>query len=329
MAVAGLSSNHLHHTNRIRSPCGYKRSVVDEIRLTELPSTIASMPSPHPASNPAHLATTLTKPSPHLSAADPKLGRLIERAGPFTLSSPARSPPSRPWPNRIIYQQLHGKAAATIHRRLSKAFHPVCGIGAHPSPQHLLDCPNEQLRAAGLSGNKALALRDLAAKTLDGTVPTLARIRRMSDDDIIEHLVQVRGIGRWTVEMLLIFRLGRPDVLPVDDYGVRKGFALTFQGLKPDRQGHPRRPPQTRRHAQTRRTLAALALRRQLVHVARLRSRRRQSHTARNSRFNPAAGHFAPPRPSTPLRRSHPQSPPSASLPLPCRKTDGDPAPSL
>ncbi len=76
-------------------------------------------------------------------------------------------------------------------------------------------------------------MRDLAAKTIDGTVPTLAAIRRMSDEAIIEHLTQVRGIGRWTVEMLLIFRLGRPDILPVGDYGIRKGFALTFQGLKP------------------------------------------------------------------------------------------------
>jgi DNA-3-methyladenine glycosylase II len=78
-----------------------------------------------------------------------------------------------------------------------------------------------------------LALRDLAAKTIDGTVPTLARIRRMSHEAIIEHLVQVRGIGKWTVEMFLIFRLGRPDILPTSDYGVRKAFALTFQGLKP------------------------------------------------------------------------------------------------
>jgi len=103
----------------------------------------------------------------------------------------------------------------------------------------LLDCPNEQLRAAGLSHNKSLALRDLAAKTIDGTVPTLAAIRRMSDDNIIEHLTQVRGIGRWTVEMLLMFRLGRPDVFPVSDYGVRKGFALTFQGLKPSKKVVP------------------------------------------------------------------------------------------
>ena len=168
-----------------------------------------------------------------LSAADPVLGRLIARAGPFSLRLPAAQSPFEALARSIIYQQLHGKAAASIHARLIESFAPICGLGIHPSPEHLLDCPNEQLRAAGLSHNKALALRDLAAKTLDGTVPSLARIRRMSDDAIVEHLVQVRGIGRWTVEMLLIFRLGRPDVLPVDDYGVRKGFALTFQRLKP------------------------------------------------------------------------------------------------
>ncbi len=190
------------------------------------------MPSPHTARTrrPTYdVAAALQA----LSAADPKLGRLIARAGPFTLKLAGSQSPFEALTESIIYQQLHGKAAATIHRRLIEGFHPICGIGGHPSPQHLLDCPNEQLRAAGLSGNKALALRDLAAKTLDGTVPTLARIRRMSDDDIVEHLIQVRGIGRWTVEMLLIFRLGRPDVLPVDDYAVRKGFALTFQSLKP------------------------------------------------------------------------------------------------
>jgi DNA-3-methyladenine glycosylase II len=114
-----------------------------------------------------------------------------------------------------------------------ESFHDICGIGVHPSPQHLLDCPNEQLRAAGLSKNKMLALRDLAANTIDGTVPDLKHIRRMSDEAIIEHLTQVRGIGRWTNEMFLMFRLGRPNVLPVDDYGVRKGFALTFGKLKP------------------------------------------------------------------------------------------------
>lgn len=168
-----------------------------------------------------------------LTAADPKLGRLMVRSGPFTLRLASSQSPFEALVESIIYQQLHGKAAATIHQRMLESFHDVCGIGAHPSAQHLLDCPNEQLRAAGLSKNKMLALRDLAAKTLDGTVPTLTRIRRMDDEDIIEHLTQVRGIGRWTVEMFLMFRLGRPDVFPVSDYGVRKGFALTFLGLKP------------------------------------------------------------------------------------------------
>jgi len=168
-----------------------------------------------------------------LSAADPKLGRLIARVGPFTLRVASAQSPFEALVESIVYQQLHGKAAATIHRRLLEGFAPLIGPGVHPSAQHLIDCPNEQLRAAGLSHNKSLALRDLAAKTIDGTVPTLARIRRMSDEAIIEHLTQVRGIGRWTVEMLLIFRLGRPDVFPTSDYGIRKGFALTFQGLKP------------------------------------------------------------------------------------------------
>ena len=171
-----------------------------------------------------------------LADADAKLGRLIQRAGPFTLQLASTQSPFEALVESIIYQQLHGKAAATIHRRLLESFYPVMppsGIAEHFAAQHLLDAPNEQLRAAGLSHNKSLALRDLAAKTLDGTVPSLIQIRRMSDEAIIEHLTQVRGIGRWTVEMLLIFRLGRPDVLPTSDYGVRKGFALTFGKLKP------------------------------------------------------------------------------------------------
>ena len=173
-----------------------------------------------------------------LSAADPKLAKLIAKAGPFTLRLPTQQSPFEALTQSIIYQQLHGKAAASIHAKLLASFSeladPRPGINhAPPSPQHLLDAPNEQLRAAGLSHNKALALRDLAAKTLDGTVPTLAVIRRMSDEAIIEHLTQVRGIGKWTVEMMLIFRLGRPNVLPTTDYGIRKGFSLTYLGLKP------------------------------------------------------------------------------------------------
>ena len=171
-----------------------------------------------------------------LSAADSKLGRLIERAGPFTMKIASAQSPFEALVESIVYQQLNGRAAATIHGRLLASFGevgPDGGVAPHPTAQHILDAPNEQLRAAGLSHNKALALRDLAAKTIDGTVPTLARIRRMSDEAIIEHLTQVRGIGVWTVQMMLIFRLGRPDVLPIGDYGVRKGFALTFGKLKP------------------------------------------------------------------------------------------------
>jgi DNA-3-methyladenine glycosylase II len=193
---------------------------------------------PRPLNSPRPPRYDAAKAVAVLSAADPRLGKLIERAGPFTLRVASAQSPFEALVESIIYQQLHGKAAATIHRRLLESFAPIltleaAGTGSHPTPQQLLDCPNEQLRAAGLSKNKMLALRDLAAKTIDGTVPTLPQIRRMSDEAIIEHLTQVRGIGRWTVEMLLIFRLGRPNVLPVDDYGVRKGFALTFGKLKP------------------------------------------------------------------------------------------------
>ena len=174
-----------------------------------------------------------------LAVKDPRLGRLIERSGHFTLRLPVQQSPFEALLRAILYQQLHGKAAAAIHARLLTSFEPVCGLGRHPSAQQVLDCPNEQLRGAGLSHNKALAIRDLAARTVDGTVPSLARIKRMPDEEIIEHLTTVRGIGRWTVEMLLIFRLGRPDVLPLSDYGVRKGFALTFQGLKPEQKVTP------------------------------------------------------------------------------------------
>jgi len=159
----------------------------------------------------------------HLTAADTKLGRLIAQAGPFTLKLKSQHSPFEALLESIIYQQLHGKAAAAILRRLIEAFGNL-----HPQPEQLLTVPDHVLRGAGLSASKALALRDLAAKTLDGTVPTLAQIRRLPDEEIIERLTAVRGIGPWTVEMLLIFRLGRPDILPVTDYGVRKGFLLTF-----------------------------------------------------------------------------------------------------
>ena len=158
----------------------------------------------------------------HLRARDARLGALIERVGSFTLQLDPAPSPFESLLESILYQQLHGKAAATIHRRVREYY------GGDPSPQALIDTPDEVLRAAGVSGNKTKALKDLAAKTLDGTVPSHAAILKMSDADIVERLTEVRGIGPWTVEMLLIFRMGRPDVLPVTDYGVRKGYALTF-----------------------------------------------------------------------------------------------------
>ena len=161
----------------------------------------------------------------HLKAADAKLAALIHSAGPFTLRLDPAPSPFESLLESILYQQLHGKAAATIHRRVREHF------GGDPTPRLLLDTPDELLRACGVSGNKIKAFKDLAAKTIDGTVPTHAAIKKMPDAEIIERLTAVRGIGPWTVEMLLIFRMGRPDVFPVTDYGVRKGFALTFQRL--------------------------------------------------------------------------------------------------
>jgi DNA-3-methyladenine glycosylase II len=165
----------------------------------------------------------------HLKMNDSKLGALIERVGEFKLHLDESASPFESLLESILYQQLHGKAAATIHRRVREYF------GGDPTPRQLLGAPDEVLRAAGVSGNKIKAMRDLAAKTLDGTVPSHAAILKMPDADIVERLTEVRGIGSWTVEMLLIFRLGRPDVLPVTDYGVRKGYALTFLKLPKSR----------------------------------------------------------------------------------------------
>jgi DNA-3-methyladenine glycosylase II len=160
----------------------------------------------------------------HLSEADRTLARLISLVGPFTIELRSMSSPFEALARNIIYQQLNGNAAQTIHSRVLS----VLGGKNRMRPESILDASDEELRGAGLSRNKMMALRDLAAKTLDGTVLTLARLERMNDEEIIERLTRVRGIGRWTVEMLLMFGLGRPDVLPVGDYGVRKGFSIVY-----------------------------------------------------------------------------------------------------
>jgi DNA-3-methyladenine glycosylase II len=157
-----------------------------------------------------------------LAKADRRLAPWIKRV-PFDLQIRAMHNPFESLARNIIYQQLHGNAASAIHQRLQNLFR-----NGKITPQGIIDTPEELLRAAGLSTAKTLAIKDLAARTLDGTVPTLARLRRMGDEEIIERLTTVRGIGRWTVEMLLIFRLGRPDVLPVGDFAVRKGFMVVY-----------------------------------------------------------------------------------------------------
>jgi DNA-3-methyladenine glycosylase II len=159
-----------------------------------------------------------------LSQADRTLGQLIRKVGPCRLKPKSRRSPFETLVQSVTYQQLNGTAAATILGRV-KALYPDRRF---PTPEDLLNTPDERLRGAGLSRAKTAAIKDIAAKTLAGVVPTSREIIAMTDAEIVERLTALRGVGPWTVEMLLIFTLGRPDVLPVTDYGVRKGFALTY-----------------------------------------------------------------------------------------------------
>jgi 3-methyladenine DNA glycosylase/8-oxoguanine DNA glycosylase len=153
------------------------------------------------------------------------MAELIARSRRYNITPAISVRPFDALAESIAYQQLTGKAAATIFGRV-RALYPK---RKWLDPKQLLATPDEALRAAGLSRAKTAALKDLASKTIDGTVPSGRALLRMTDDEIITRLTTVRGIGRWTVEMLLLFDLGRPDVWPVDDYGVRKGFAKTFR----------------------------------------------------------------------------------------------------
>jgi len=161
-----------------------------------------------------------------LRQSDARLRRVIDAVGPFAMELKTAPNLFAVLSEAIIYQQLSGKAAATIHGR-------VCALfpgGKHgPTPQQILAAGDEDLRGAGLSRPKLLALRDLASRTLAGELPTLAGVRRLDDETVIEKLTKVRGIGRWTVEMLLMFRLGRGDIFPCDDYGIRKGFQQVYR----------------------------------------------------------------------------------------------------
>lgn len=160
----------------------------------------------------------------HLSKDDAKLAALIGNVRDFHLNIDELESPYEALLEAIVYQSISGKAARTIFARVKA----LGANGRPPSPQQILAATPETLREAGLSLAKIAAARDLAQKTIDGIVPTLEEAHRMSDGELVERLDSVRGIGPWTVEMFLIFRLGRPDVLPIHDYGVQKGFAITY-----------------------------------------------------------------------------------------------------
>ena len=159
-----------------------------------------------------------------LARVDPELGGLMRAVGPCRLAPEADCHPFQTLARAIAHQQLNGTAANTILKRLTDS----CGAGLFPTPQQVLAASRESLRAAGFSFAKVAALRDLAEKTLADVVPDAATLLQLDDAEIIARLTQVRGVGRWTVEMLLVFQLGRPDVLPVDDFGVRSGFQAAY-----------------------------------------------------------------------------------------------------
>jgi DNA-3-methyladenine glycosylase II len=160
----------------------------------------------------------------HLSKVDPVMRKLLRDIGPCTLVPQIGCSPFESLVRAIAYQQLHANAAEAILGRLL-ALYPGRRF---PEPIDILTTHWRSMRRVGFSRAKIAALRDLAARALDGTVPTNREIRRLDDEAIVERLVAVRGVGRWTAEMLLIFHLGRPDVLPVDDFGVRNGFRIAY-----------------------------------------------------------------------------------------------------
>ncbi|HVV37939.1 MAG TPA: DNA-3-methyladenine glycosylase [Acidimicrobiales bacterium] len=163
----------------------------------------------------------VTKAERALTKLDPVLKRLIAEAGPCTLGTPTPGTTFVTLARAIVFQQLAGRAASVIHGRF------VTAIGGKVTPQAVLSTPFEELRAAGLSGNKATSLIDLANAHLDGRINT-RKIPSMTDDEIVEHLCMVRGIGRWTAEMFLMFHLGRLDVWPTGDLGVRNGYGKAW-----------------------------------------------------------------------------------------------------
>jgi 3-methyladenine DNA glycosylase/8-oxoguanine DNA glycosylase len=170
------------------------------------------------------LAFDLAAATAHLAGCDPCVAKLIEELAPFEPGIDHTQSPYEALMEAIAYQSISGKAAATIYARVKA----LSASGGVPTPEEMLKLRKQKLRKAGLSGAKILAMRDLAQKTIDGIVPTHEEALKLSDGELIERLDSVRGIGRWTVEMFLIFRLGRPDVLPIHDLGVQKGWSVAY-----------------------------------------------------------------------------------------------------
>jgi DNA-3-methyladenine glycosylase II len=160
----------------------------------------------------------------HLLRADKTLAGVIKKVGPCRLAPANHRSPFQALVQAVAHQQLNGTAAGTILRRVRELY----PHRRFPRPEDLLETPDERLRGAGLSRAKTASVKDIAAQTIAGVVPTSRAIKKMSDAEILERLTTVRGVGPWTVEMLLMFTLGRPDVLPVTDYGVRCGFARVY-----------------------------------------------------------------------------------------------------
>jgi DNA-3-methyladenine glycosylase II len=161
----------------------------------------------------------------HLSKSDPVLKRLIREHGKCSLAPEKRRSPFQSLVQAVAHQQLNGTAANTILTRFKKLFPGR----KFPRPEDLANVSDAQIRACGFSFAKIKAIRDIAEKTLSGVIPTSREIVKLSDDEIVARLTEVRGVGRWTVEMLLIFQLGREDVLPADDFGVRSGFRVAYK----------------------------------------------------------------------------------------------------
>jgi DNA-3-methyladenine glycosylase II len=166
----------------------------------------------------------MTEALRYLRRCDPVMAQLIRRAGPYSVKPERGVGAYEALLQAVAHQQLTGKAAKTILGR----FYALYGADCCPEPARLAETPDEALRGCGFSRAKAASLKDIAARTLDGTIPPRRALARMKNESIIERLIEARGVGRWTVEMFLMFTLGRPDVLPVDDYGIRLGYKVAY-----------------------------------------------------------------------------------------------------